>query len=150
MEDREVGNRLLKAFNAIPFNKTLGLKMEFVELNHVRMSFEMNQHLIGNFVYGILHGGVTSSVLDMAGGMVCMADLANKFSDLPFDELAAKITKCTTINLQINFVNPGKGNKFFADAWLVKSGTKISFTTMHLTNEQDTLIATATGTYLIK
>lgn len=150
MEDRELGNRLLKAFNAIPFNQTLGLKMEFIEKNHVRMSFQMNKHLIGNIVYGILHGGVTASVLDMAGGMVSMVDIVNKFGNLPFEELAAKITKCSTINLQINFVNPGKGNQFFADAWLVKVGTKISFTNMELTNEDNLLIATASGTYLIK
>jgi len=58
---------------SIPFNRMLGLTLEELDTDHVIMQFKMKDDLIGNFLHGILHGGVISSVLDMAGGMVVMA-----------------------------------------------------------------------------
>lgn len=59
---------LAKKFTDIPFNRMLGLHLDHVTPEHVILNFSMKNDLIGNFLYGILHGGVISSVLDMAGG----------------------------------------------------------------------------------
>ena len=59
-------------FSSIPFNKTLGLMFDSVENDHILMHFDMREELVGNFVQGILHGGVISSVLDMAVGAAAM------------------------------------------------------------------------------
>jgi uncharacterized protein (TIGR00369 family) len=149
-KQQQILQQLSQAFSAIPFNQMLGLRLDHISADHVIMSFSMKNDLIGNFLYGILHGGVISSVLDMAGGMAVMAAAIHKHKDAPPEELVNIIGRCSTIDLQVSFISPGKGDLFTAKAWLSKNGHHISFTRMELQNEEDVLIATASGTYLIK
>lgn len=142
--------QLASAFTTIPFNQMLGLKLDQLTSNSVIMSFEMKQNLIGNFLQGILHGGVISSVLDMAGGMTVMASAIEKHPNASMEELAQIIGKCSTIDLQISYLRPGKGELFHAKAWLVKSGNTISFARMELFNQDEVLIASGSGSYLLK
>lgn len=142
--------QLSAAFTAIPFNKMLGLRLDQLEADRVVMDFTMKNELVGNYLQGILHGGVVSSVLDMAGGMVVMASVLKKHPNASMEELASTVSRCSTIDLHINYLNPGKGERFIAKASLTKSGNTISFTHMELFNEDETLIATANGTYLLK
>ncbi len=146
----DISTRLIETFNTIPFNRKLGLELKELNNEHVQMTFKMQEDLIGNYVYGILHGGVTSAVLDMAGGMACMSYAVHKNIGMGADELAAILSKTSTIDLQISFINPGRGNLFIADAWLIKSGKNISFARMELKNQEETLIATGNGTYLLR
>lgn len=141
---------LSRAFTDIPFNQMLGLKLDYIAEDHVTMSFEMKNDLIGNFMHGILHGGVISSVLDMAGGMIVMATAIYKRPDASPEDLAKILGKCSTIDLQISYLRPGKGERFVAKAWLVKSGSTISFARMELFNHDENLIASGSGTYLLK
>lgn len=99
---------------------------------------------------GILHGGVISSVLDMAGGMTVMASAIQKNTQKSKEELIASISKCSTVDLTVSYLNPGRGELFIADAWLIKSGKLLSFTRMELHNQEKHLIATASGTYLLR
>ena len=142
--------QLTGAFTSIPFNQMLGLKLEHIDSGHVIMSFSMKRELIGNFLQGILHGGVISSVLDMAGGMVVMSSALKKHPDCTLEELVDIVGKCSTVDLQINYLRPGRGEQFTAKAWLVKSGSSISFTRMELHNEEEKLIASGSGTYLMR
>lgn len=139
--------QLSSAFIDIPFNRMLGLRLDQLDKDHVTMSFNMKEELIGNFLQGILHGGVISSVLDMAGGMAVMASAIHKNSHRSLQELVDILGKCSTIDLQVSYLRPGKGNVFIAKSWLTKGGNKISFTRMELYNQDDTLIATGNGTY---
>jgi uncharacterized protein (TIGR00369 family) len=142
--------QLSRAFTDIPFNKMLGLQLDHVDADQVSMNFIMKEELVGNFLYGILHGGVISSVLDMAGGMAAMAAAICHHSDLATEELVAIIGKCSTVDLQISYLRPGRGNVFTAKAWLIKRGKKISFARMELVNQDGLLIATGSATYLLK
>lgn len=141
---------LIKAFTGIPFSQMLGLELDALDKNHVVMRFEMKPALIGNFLQGILHGGVISSVLDMAGGMIVMAAALEKHPGSTVAELVEIVGKCSTIDLQVSYLRPGRGEHFYAKAWLIKSGNKISFTRMELLNQDNTVIATGSGTYLVK
>jgi uncharacterized protein (TIGR00369 family) len=140
--------QLSLAFTKIPFNQMLGLQLKNLNTNDVTMCFSMKEQLIGNFLQGILHGGVISSVLDMAGGMAVMASIIHQRTNLSIDELANVLGKCSTVDLQISYLRPGKGEHFIAKAWLLKSGAQISFVRMELLNHNDTLIASGTGTYI--
>lgn len=151
----EVGNNpllplLSKAFSAIPFNRMLGLRLDHIDSTHVTMSFSMKEELIGNFLHGILHGGVISSVLDMAGGMAAMAMVMHQNPDKSMEELIEIIGKTSTVDLHISYLRPGIGTHFIAKAYLTKSGKKISFARMELNNNEGTLIATGSATYLLK
>ena len=63
--------KLLKeiAEERIPFNKVLGLTVQTMDEEQMRVKFDMRDELVGNFMRGNLHGGVISSVLDLVGGM---------------------------------------------------------------------------------
>jgi uncharacterized protein (TIGR00369 family) len=140
---------LSKTFTELPFNRMLGLRMGEIHPECVTMSFDMKPELIGNYFYGILHGGVISSVLDMAGGVAIMIAAVQKRQGQTLEELAAILGKASTINLHIDYIRPGKGETFTAKAYLVQSGNKISFARMELFNEKSLLIANGTGTYLV-
>lgn len=151
MENKERSKKLLEqlsiAFNTIPFNRMLGLELDHVELNQVTMNFKMQQELVGNYLQGILHGGVISSVLDMAGGMVVMATAVLENLNRTDSELLNILGRTSTIDLHVSYLNPGRGDVFTAKAWLIKRGTKISFTRMELLNQEQILIATASAVY---
>jgi uncharacterized protein (TIGR00369 family) len=140
---------LSKVFATIPFNKLLGLELDELGDNYVTMSFSMKQELIGNYMYGILHGGVISSVLDMAGGVAVMVAALHKHQGKNLEEIAAILGKSSTINLHIDYIRPGKGEKFIAKAYLIQAGNKISFARMELFNQDAVLIANGAGTYLV-
>jgi uncharacterized protein (TIGR00369 family) len=146
----EIVRQLSSAFTAIPFNRMLGLQLDHIDETQVVMNFNMKEDLVGNFLQGILHGGVISSVLDMAGGMVVMSAAIHKNNDKSTEELVAMVGKTSTVDLQISYLRPGRGSTFIAKAWLIKNGKKISFTRMELSNQDDTLIAIGNGTYLLR
>jgi uncharacterized protein (TIGR00369 family) len=148
METLSLDN-LTKIFSDIPFNRMLGLRVDAIETDHIVMSFVMKPELIGNFVHGILHGGVISSVIDMAGGVAAIASTVRKLEEKGITELKNVLGKASTINLHINYLNPGKGEKFIATARILRSGNKICFTQSELHNEVGLLIATGAGTYLV-
>jgi len=139
--------QLSNTFTEIPFIRILGLKLSEISATHANLSFSMKPDLVGNYLHGILHGGVISSVLDMAGGIVIMTHAFMKNSDKSIAELGQILGHCSTVDLQISFLRPGRGETFTASATLLKSGSKISFTRMELINDQNELIATGNGTY---
>lgn len=136
-------------FSSIPFNKTLGLIFDSVENDHILMHFDMRDELVGNFVQGILHGGVISSVLDMAGGAAAMIAHIQKHPGHDLLQISEHLGKAGTINIHVDYLRPGKGKRFFAKAWILRSGNKITVSRMELTNDENSLIATATGTYMV-
>lgn len=144
----EVLAQLSKTFYEIPFNRTLGLRFDHLETNQVKITFDMKPELVGNFLHGILHGGVISSVLDMVGGVVVMLAAIQKQTDKSLEALANTLGKSSTINLNINYLRPGKGNHFIAKGFLMHAGNKISTARMELHNQDSVLIATGTGNYL--
>lgn len=141
--------QLTQVFEQIPFNSMLGLRLETIEPEHISMSFDMKEDLIGNFLHGILHGGVISSVLDMAGGVVAMTSAIQKHPEKDLKELSSILGKASTMNLHVNYVRPGKGESFTAKAWVLHSGNKVCFARMELYNNKGSLIASAAGTYMI-
>lgn len=141
---------LSAAFTAIPFNHMLGLQLDHIDAESVTMSFAMKHELIGNFLQGILHGGVISSVLDMAGGMIVMAAMISEHPEMDNEDLSNLVAKCSTVDLQVNYLRPGKGERYVAKAFLIKKGNTISFTRMELLNQDGLLIATGNGTYLLR
>ena len=96
----------------IPFNKVLGFKIESLEIDDLRIKFEMKDAFIGNFVQGILHGGVISSVLDTTGGLTASLGVLQKMTGRTVDEIGKSLTKIGTIDLRVDFLRPGKGNYF--------------------------------------
>jgi uncharacterized protein (TIGR00369 family) len=140
---------LHNAFAEIPFNQVLGLRLEDLNQDAISLRFALKPELIGNYHQHILHGGVISSVLDMAGGVAAMTSVIAKNIDTNLAHIKNILSKTSTIDLHIHYLKPGNSHAFIAKAKVQHSGNKICFTSMELYTEEQTLIATGTATYLI-
>ena len=135
--------------NKLPFNKVLGLRIDRLEPGNVRVVFDMKPELVGNYVHGVLHGGVISSVLDATGGIVASIGVVEKLQTKPPDEIAHGISKVGTIDLRVDYLRPGLGQSFHASGTVMRSGRKVTVVRMELHNDQEKLIAVGTGTYIV-
>jgi len=133
----------------IPFNKVLGLKIESLKMEDVRVKFEMKDEFIGNYVHGILHGGVISAVLDTTGGLTASLGVLQKMAGQTPEKIGKSLTKIGTIDLRIDYLRPGKGVYFVATGSIMRAGRRVSVTRMELYNDQAVLIAVGTGTYIV-
>lgn len=133
----------------MPFNQLLGIKLTQLHDDFVQLTIDNRADLIGNFTQKILHGGVIASVLDVAGGMVCIHRILHRISPLVHSEIVNKMSRMGTIDLRVDYLRPGRGKTFTASASLLRDGNKIAVTRCELHNEHHQHIATATATYLI-
>ena len=133
----------------IPFNELLGFKVEQLKLGFSAVRFDMRDQLVGNWIHGILHGGVISAVLDATGGMTATTGLLEKMQDQSIEQIQQRITKIGTIDLRVDYLRPGRGKYFRATSRIMRTGNKVAVTRMELHNHKDLLIAVGTGTYII-
>jgi uncharacterized protein (TIGR00369 family) len=133
----------------IPFNKVLGMQVASLEMDSVCLKIEMKEGLIGNPMRDILHGGVISSVLDVAGGMTAAMGVLKRLAGRPLEEIGKRLLNVGTIDLRIDFLRPGRGQYFMATGSIMRTGQKVAVVRMQLHNDQDLLIAVGTGTYSV-
>lgn len=141
---------LLDAYNKkMPFNKHLGV--EVIELTTVRsvVAISLREELYGNYIQKILHGGVISSVIDLAGGIIAQLHAVSNMKGMNTGQIMARFSKMSTLNMRVDYLRPGAGEKFRCTARVVRAGNKVAVTQMEMTNEKDELIAIGTGSYLI-
>ncbi|UPW20765.1 thioesterase family protein [Agarivorans sp. TSD2052] len=135
--------------NQMPFNQLLGIELVEYSATGVTLKLAMDPKLIGNPIHGILHGGVTATILDVAGGMTAAAAAVQRLENLSSKELSVRMSKTGTIDLRIDYLRPGVGELFYASAEVIRSGNKVTVTRMELHNQEGTHIAFGTGTYLV-
>jgi uncharacterized protein (TIGR00369 family) len=135
-------------FARIPFNQLLGIELVELSTEHVTMHLPMKPELIGNFLQGILHGGVISTVLDVCGGAMALIGAFDKHQHLSTSERMSRLAKLGTIDLRVDYLRPGKGQHFTAKAMLLRSGNKVAVVRSELHSADGTLVAVGTGTYL--
>ena len=138
-----------KVYDNLPFNRLLGLKVEFVEIDRAGFSFTMQNELIGNTVHGILHGGVISTVLDTTGGLTATASALERMQDHSKDEVKKWIARVGTIDMRVDYLRPGRGSQFHSTGTIMRTGRKVAVTRMELKNQENRLIAVGTGTYIV-
>lgn len=87
---------------------------------------------------GYLHGGVISSLLDIAGAVAGNYGTASENVSI-------------TVNLNCNFIAPHKGDKVIAEGELLRSTSALFFAQAKLLDpDHNLLCATATATYMPK
>jgi len=148
----EINTRLKivrEVYDNLPFNRLLGLKVEFLEIDKAGFNFTMKKELIGNTVHRILHGGVISAVLDTTGGLTASASAVERIQGLSKDEVAERIARIGTIDMRVDYLRPGRGIQFHSTGTVMRTGRKVAVTRMELKNEKNLLIAVGTGTYIV-
>ena len=133
----------------IPFNQVLGLHVELGRDDRPLISFDMRDDLVGNSAMQILHGGVTAAVLDVAGGLVAGIGGLRRMRDHSRQAKLEKLSRLGTIDLRVDYLRPGRGSHFVANAEVLRTGNKVSVTRMELHNDEGILIAVGTGAYII-
>lgn len=128
----------------IAFNKHLGLKVDSFDPEAPKLRFEMRPELVGNPTRQILHGGVISATLDVAGGFAIMLALAGDSRITP-----SNFPNMGTIDLRVDYLRPGRGKHFIATARIVRKGSRIAVTHMELHNDAGELIATGGAAYVV-
>lgn len=141
-------NLALNFMKQIPFNNHIGLEVHEFGPEKVVFKVKMRDELVGNWLHGILHGGVIASALDVAGGAAALVGAFARQEDIPKEERAKNLSKLGTIDMRVDYLRPGKGKEFFATASILRIGSKVAVTRMEFKNELDDLIAVGTGTYM--
>ncbi len=134
---------------SIPFNHVLGLKVTSLTLDSACVKIEMKDELVGNFFKKILHGGVISSVLDIAGGITALTGVLNEMQGKTTEEIFERFSKIGTIDLRIDYLRPGYGKYFLGTGTIMRTGKSVAVTRMEFTNDKGLLIAVGTGTYKV-
>ncbi|HOP48790.1 MAG TPA: thioesterase family protein [Desulfobacteraceae bacterium] len=133
----------------IPFNKVLGLKVDSISYESVKISFQMRHDLLGHYNRGMLHGGAISSVIDVAGGLAALMGVQQKMSGESLEARLAKFGSVSTIDVRVDFLRPGTGKWFVATAYVLRTGKKIAVTRIELHNDKNQMIAVGTGSYVV-
>ena len=133
----------------MPFNRALGLELDRLESDYAELSLANQTMLVGNSAQKILHGGVIASVLDVAAGLVCVTSALTRQETITDEELRQRLSRMGTIDLQVDYLRPGRGERFTASSSLLRGGNKVSVARVELHNDAGMHIASATATYLI-
>lgn len=133
----------------LPFDRVLGMRVASVAADKASVTFDRRDDLIGNVFHQTLHGGVISSVLDAVGGLTALASLVERAAGLPEEKLVGIFSKVGTIDIRVDYLRPGRGDRFTGNAWIMRSGRKVAVTRMELHADSGLLVAVGTGTYMI-
>ncbi len=146
--DKDLIARACEVFEQrIPFNQVLGLRLDEVTIEKAKLSFDMREELIGNFVRRSLHGGVISAALDTVGGLIAFVRLLDRLDSQ--EAGVEQLANVGTINLRIDYLRSGVGRSFTATGETLRAGNKVAVTRMELRNDEGVVVAVGTGTYLI-
>lgn len=142
----KVLQHLCDSFNGSPFFAFNQMKM-VVDNHDIKCVLDMDQHLIGNVAFQILHGGVSATLLDSIGGIVAMAEIYKRASKEEATEMLRKITRLATIDMRVDYIAPGRGNRFTGTAEVLRMGRKGCTMRMNMHNDEGKLIATGIASY---
>jgi uncharacterized protein (TIGR00369 family) len=133
----------------IRFNEVLGLRVESIAPPAPSLRFDMRPELIGHFLYGRLHGGVISAVLDATAGLALMAAIGDRHPGDTGEQVLQRFSRMGTIDLRVDFLRQGVGRHFVASAEVTRLGGRVGSTQMRLVNEDGVLIATGAASYIL-
>jgi uncharacterized protein (TIGR00369 family) len=137
--------RIIEWFErGIPFNLHLGLRIDALERGEAVLRIPWRDELVGDVERPAVHGGVTSMLVDTAGGAACFAML---------DHEADRVS---TVDLRVDYLRPGGGDDLVCAATIVRMGNRVAVARMevysgHLPtpNDPNPQIATGHGVYNI-
>jgi acyl-coenzyme A thioesterase PaaI-like protein len=140
---------LSKTFeNVIPFNKVMNMQLENIN-GSIGVKIDMQEKLIGNYSRKTLHGGAIFSVMDVAGGLTALTGMIKKTTEIPPDVVCECYFKLATVNLRIDYINPGEGQSFLATGSVMRAGKFMYLVNIKLHNNFKQLIAVGIGTYKV-
>ena len=133
----------------ILFNALLGLKISSITPDSVTAQIAMRPDLIGHYAHNRIHGGVISAGLDAMGGLAVMAAIGARHLDEPPLARLHRFGKLGTIDLRIDYLRPGIGERFELRAEVLRLGSRVASTRMGFHSADGKLLATGAAAYIV-
>lgn len=116
----------------LPFSKMLGMRLVDLRPGEAAIEIEMHDNL--RQPAGLLHGGVTASLIDTAMAYAVISTLGEG-------------QRTSTVDLTVHYLRPHTDGKFTCIAKVVRAGKRLLTVSADVLNEEKKLIATAISTY---
>ena len=123
----------------VPFNRFLGIKSVGLEKGRALLSLPFRPEFVGDPLRPALHGGVVSTLADVAGGMATWTGALDPRA------------RVSTIDLRIDYLRPGRLLALHAEAIVVRQGARVCVVDVKLyhPDHHDEVVATGKGVYNI-
>jgi uncharacterized protein (TIGR00369 family) len=133
--------------SGIPFNAHLGIKVYELTVGRAVLWLPWQDHFIGDPFRPALHGGVTSTMMDVSGGAACFSQV----NFLDGDRLS-------TVDLRVDYLLPGPPRDLYCEATVQRMGNRVATVLMSLfaasedgqVNLVDDPIAIGRGVYNVR
>ena len=125
-------NRAAASMLKNPFAVLIGMKLVDLKPEQATIKIEMRDEL--RQPHGILHGGVTATLIDTAMAYAVITCLE-------------ETEKASTVDLTVHYLRPHSEGAFSCTAKIVRAGKRILTVSAEVVNEQGKQIATALSTY---
>lgn len=134
---------------SIAFNQVLGLKIGDITPERVVAHIAMKPELVGHYSFNRIHGGVISAGLDAMGGLAVMAAIGARHMDEPPQQRLHRFAKLGTIDLRIDYLRPGIGERFELRAEVMRLGSRVASTRMEFLGADGKLLSTGSAAYIV-
>ncbi|MBC7901678.1 MAG: PaaI family thioesterase [Saprospiraceae bacterium] len=124
--------RAADSLHNLPFAKMIGMELVDMRTDEAVIKIEMRDEL--RQPAGVLHGGVTATLIDTAMAFAVITRLAEG-------------ERASTIDMTVHYLRPHTEGTFTCTAKIVRAGKRIFTVSADVENEQGKLIATALSTY---
>jgi len=128
-------------FEILPFNSLMGVDVVESELDYCKVRLPFDKKLVRS--YGVIHGGVVASLIDVAAGVAVMTAFP-----IENDRIIAKYPPAT-IEMKLNYLGPLKEEDAWAVANVIKRGRSIAVIDVEVTTDSGDLVAKGIVTYKI-
>ncbi len=125
--------RIREAFENVPFAHLIGIELGEVTRGAATLHLTVRDNLRQN--RGVVHGGVTASLIDTAAAFAILTLLEPGQST-------------TTIDLTIHYLRPLMDGQATARARVLRAGRRLIVVTIDIVDEAESLVATALTSYL--
>ena len=133
----------------ISFNRVLGLTLDSITPSEVLAHIDMQPQLVGHFEQQRIHGGAISAALDAMGGIALMAAIASRHMDEPVRQRMQRFSKIGTIDLRVDYLRPGIGERFAVRAEVLRLGSRVGTTRMEFLSAQGELLSAGMAAYIV-
>lgn len=135
--DLEQLKQMMEEF--VPFNRYLGIKVVEAEKGRARLTLPFRPEFVGDPLRPALHGGVVSTMADVAGGVAMWTGA--------LDHRA----RVATIDLRVDYLRPARLLRLDVEAVVVRQGNRVGVVDMKLfhPDHHDEVVATGKGVYNI-
>jgi uncharacterized protein (TIGR00369 family) len=134
---------------SIAFNQVLGLKISSIRPERVIAHIAMKPELVGHYSFNRVHGGVISAGLDAMGGLAVMAAIGARHMDEPPAQRLQRFAKLGTIDLRVDYLRPGIGERFELRAEVLRLGSRVASTRMEFLGADGKLLSSAAAAYIV-